>query len=426
MIKNILHPKKQRGFIILFAMTLASLLLSIALGIANVSYRELTFSTSARESNDAFLAADTGAECILSHDKQSEPLPVIGVSGSIDSNSIVIGCGSGAVTGDVVFDADVSTNTNTAIYNLTIPSLGPSQAGCASVELVKENVDGFETFTMTSKGYNGDCGSKGSHSVEREIHLSSVAGASGASTPPSSTTPSVTLTSDFPSVISGGPVNLSWSTTGVSGGCTESSTPSTGWSILPMTFGSGTVEVSGITSDTTFTFTCTGVSTPASVTVAVISEKTEGGTASAGGTACSGTEGPDKAFDNLMTSSSFSKWCVMRGASPSTPAPIMYDFAGSTAHAVTTYTITTGNDVPARDPKDWTFQACKVGFTCTADSGANWDVLDTRTSQFSGASRYQTNTYSFSNTTAYQQYRLRISANNGDTTYTQITELQMY
>jgi hypothetical protein len=104
----------------------------------------------------------------------------------------------------------------------------------------------------------------------------------------------------------------------------------------------------------------------------------------------------------------------------------MYDFAGSTAHAVTTYTITTGNDVPARDPKDWTFQGCQG--TCSADVGTGWDTLDTRTNQFSGAARYQTNTYTIpsQNVGAYQQYRLRISANNGDTTYTQITELQMY
>ncbi len=270
MIKNILHPKKQRGFIILFAVTLASLLLSIALGIASVSYREVTFSTSAREANDAFLAADSGAECILSHDKQSSALPATGVSGPTAPN--LISCGPGSVVGNVVFTTDVSTNTNTATYNFTIPNLGPSQNGCASVKLIKTNVAGLETFTMTSKGYNGVCVPAGTqaslHSVEREITLSSVAGASGASNPPSSTNPSITLTSNVPSVTSGGSVTLSWSTTGVSG-CSASSVPSTGWSILPKTFGSGTTDVSGITSDTTFTLTCQGTATPASVTVTV-------------------------------------------------------------------------------------------------------------------------------------------------------------
>ncbi len=155
------------------------------------------------------------------------------------------------------------------------------------------------------------------------------------------------------------------------------------------------------------------------------SDRTEGGTATAQGTPCNTTtETPDKAYDNLMTSSSFSKWCVSSAPSTITPISTMYDFSGSTSYPIISYTITTSNDGASRDPKDWTFQGCQG--TCVVDSGTGWVTLDTRTGQFAGAARYQTNTYNFTNSTAYQQYRLRITANNGDTARLQMAELQMF
>jgi hypothetical protein len=102
----------------------------------------------------------------------------------------------------------------------------------------------------------------------------------------------------------------------------------------------------------------------------------------------------------------------------------MYDFAGTTAFAITSYTITTGNDVPGRDPRAWTFQGCQG--TCTVGSDTGWVTLDTQTNQFAGAARFQTNTYSFANDVAFQQYRLRVTANNGSGSVFQIAELQMF
>jgi hypothetical protein len=126
-----------------------------------------------------------------------------------------------------------------------------------------------------------------------------------------------------------------------------------------------------------------------------------------------------------MTSASFSKWCVTSTPSTSIPVSIAYDFAGTTAFAVKSYSITTGNDQPTRDPKDWTLQGCQG--TCTVGSGTGWVTLDTQANQFpSGTARLFTKTFTISNTTAYQQYRLRMTANNGAVGRTQITEIQMF
>lgn len=61
--------KNSSGFVILFAITISSIILSIALGVANISFREMRFSTSVKDSNNAFFAADTGLEYVLFNDK---------------------------------------------------------------------------------------------------------------------------------------------------------------------------------------------------------------------------------------------------------------------------------------------------------------------------------------------------------------------
>lgn len=68
---------------------------------------------------------------------------------------------------------------------------------------------------------------------------------------------------------------------------------------------------------------------------------------------------------------------------------------------VASYTLTSGDDAPARDPKDWKFSA-------SAD-GTTWVDLDVKTGQ-SFADRKMTKTFSFKNTQAYRFYRISITA----------------
>lgn len=153
-------------------------------------------------------------------------------------------------------------------------------------------------------------------------------------------------------------------------------------------------------------------------------DRTEGGTPTGTGTPCNDTtETVAQAYDNLMTSANGSKWCVFATPSTTTPVSTVYDFAGSTAFAINKYTITTGNDAPERDPKDWTLQGCQG--TCSVGSDTGWVTLDTRTNQFASAGRYQTIPYTITNTTAYQQYRLRVTANYGADIF-QVAEVQLF
>jgi predicted alpha-1,2-mannosidase len=84
--------------------------------------------------------------------------------------------------------------------------------------------------------------------------------------------------------------------------------------------------------------------------------------------------------------------------------------------AVVDYALTSANDEPDRDPKDWTLRG--------STDGVNWSTLDTQTGQ-SFSARFQTKEYKFANTTAYQYYRLDITANFGGVGIVQLAEWQL-
>jgi len=137
---------------------------------------------------------------------------------------------------------------------------------------------------------------------------------------------------------------------------------------------------------------------------------TEGGTATSNGGIRTGEE-PAKAFDNTTST----KWCVI---DVNLPVNLRYDFSGTTAYAVNSYTVASANDSPERDPKNWQFQG--------SNDGTNWTTLDTR-SNIAFTSRFQTQTFTFSNSTSYQMYQLNITAYySGTDGKVQLSELQMF
>lgn len=130
--------KKNEGFVILFAVTISSILLAIALGISNIAIKEVKFSTSAKDTNDAFFAADTGIEYVLFHDKNGDCTP--------------------------------------ESCSLSITGLGSTEQSCVNVTFSETGSSPVIT-TIISKGYNtgenvsGVC-TPGINSVERELRVS--------------------------------------------------------------------------------------------------------------------------------------------------------------------------------------------------------------------------------------------------------------
>jgi hypothetical protein len=93
-----------------------------------------------------------------------------------------------------------------------------------------------------------------------------------------------------------------------------------------------------------------------------------------------------------------------------TPCNINYQFV--LPQVIDKYTVTASTTTNCA-PKDFKFQG---------RNGSTWTDLDTRTSQ--SFTSNEKKSYTFTNTTQYQEYRILVSANNGGT-YTEIAEIEM-
>jgi len=135
------------------------------------------------------------------------------------------------------------------------------------------------------------------------------------------------------------------------------------------------------------------------------------GTISARGENLPAGEGMDKAFDNLTGT----KWLDF---SPSY-SWIQYQYADSKTFVVTEYTLTSANDYDERDPMDWNILGSN-------DNGSTWDTLDTRTGELFTA-RFQTRSFQFTNSTAYNIYRLEITQvrNGASANSVQLAEIEL-
>jgi hypothetical protein len=151
----------RSGFVILFAIMLSSIVLAIALGVSNIALKEINFSTSAKDTNDAFFAADTGAECALYYDNSLNnafsPTSTISSIACVNYSNPIILSHPGGIS---------------QVWDFTLTGLGSSGQGCAKV-----TVDKTDTTTpltkITSKGYNKgspDCVST-TNTVERELEV---------------------------------------------------------------------------------------------------------------------------------------------------------------------------------------------------------------------------------------------------------------
>ncbi len=146
--------QKNKGIALLFSVLLSSIILSITIGVTNIAFKEIQFGTSAKSTNEAFFAADSGIECALFNDKSSSN---VFVATSPDP----INCSVGTVT--VV----------SAVYpfwSFILTGLGSQAQSCAKI-----TVDKTTTPTkIIANGYNiGDsvCNYSGSNRVERRLEI---------------------------------------------------------------------------------------------------------------------------------------------------------------------------------------------------------------------------------------------------------------
>ena len=137
------------GFTLFFAVLIASLLLAIGLAIFNITIKELVLSSSVRDSEFAFYAADSGAECALFWDRTQDAF-------STTSPQPQIVCNGAGIP--------VSINEGTSIFTIDVD---PADNYCSVVTVIKGESG---STTIESRGYN-TCNTANPRRVERGIRV---------------------------------------------------------------------------------------------------------------------------------------------------------------------------------------------------------------------------------------------------------------
>ncbi|UOB17462.1 glycosyl hydrolase family 8 [Abyssalbus ytuae] len=117
---------------------------------------------------------------------------------------------------------------------------------------------------------------------------------------------------------------------------------------------------------------------------------------------------PDEGFTNLIDNDVTTKYLTFNAS-----GWIQYEVPD--AYIVTGYTISSANDVPDRDPYNWTFLG--------SNDGTNWTTLDTRSGE-DFPDRYQTRAFEFNNSQPFSYYRFNLTNNSGN--ILQLSEIEIF
>lgn len=129
----------HQGFVILFVVLIASIILLIGAGIFTISLKQNILSSTAKESQLAFTAADTAVECALYYDQLGQ----ISVTGS------GIDCADQSIS--------VPLTNEGFIFDVSLGSLygGIDNMPCAQVVIDKNYTEGAISYTqIIARGYN--------------------------------------------------------------------------------------------------------------------------------------------------------------------------------------------------------------------------------------------------------------------------------
>lgn len=159
-LKKINIKKGNKGFVILFATVVSSIILLITTSMYNLSKKQVILSSYARESQRAFYAANSALECAFFHDV-SKFIPQTSFSIDLVGDIDPINCGGKEV--DVrKLEVDTTGDGYTSSFVFRYPNienLEVHDTGCAYVLVEKkkgETVGGITTIKtrVTAAGFN--------------------------------------------------------------------------------------------------------------------------------------------------------------------------------------------------------------------------------------------------------------------------------
>ena len=165
-------PKKnQHGYAILFTVVIMGIILSIAIGLSNSTFKQIVLSSVARDSQLAFYEADTATECALYASAVSNAL----TSGSpwfyctLDSSGNQLRL---SVTTQTQYGRSHGQQVITG-YNVTaMPQADnfPKSAPCFDITLNQDLTQATPASQMVVNGYNF-CDGTNSRTLQRQVNI---------------------------------------------------------------------------------------------------------------------------------------------------------------------------------------------------------------------------------------------------------------
>ena len=150
---------QQKGFTLLLAALIASIVLSLGAAVFSIARKELALSSVGRNSQFAFYAADTAAECALYWDFRSDIHPFTFATSS-DSHNAATSIKCAQNTPDPTLTVTASDgNAATSTFTLNLPQIDPNKPSCAIVTVAKHK-DPVTTGIVTvirADGFSSGC-----------------------------------------------------------------------------------------------------------------------------------------------------------------------------------------------------------------------------------------------------------------------------
>jgi Tfp pilus assembly protein PilX len=166
------NKKKSRGFTLLLAALVSSIVLSLGASIFLLAKKEVTLSSLGRDSQYAFYTADQAAECALYWDARWNYFATSTPSNVNLANLKCDGQCLNTVSGAC---ADVPGRSSTYPYQMVF-TYSPTSAGasyCATVTVTKSQTSNIVKTTIHADGYSTDCNTLSSNprALQRSVEL---------------------------------------------------------------------------------------------------------------------------------------------------------------------------------------------------------------------------------------------------------------
>lgn len=167
-----MHSPQPRGITLLIAVILSSVVLTVALSLLDITYKQIVLASAAKQSQYAFYTADSAMECALYWDQQKNAFDYAGTSYLVSGMDCPDPAGASQLISPAAPSSLTSTQNSSAGTRTTqffIPCPGGGVSGTAGFVTVIKASTGV-TFIYTT-GYSS-CNINDQRRIERGLKVS--------------------------------------------------------------------------------------------------------------------------------------------------------------------------------------------------------------------------------------------------------------